>query len=147
MPTPSTAFASITAAVGAALQAAHPGVSVSVNRTRPVSAGSSSALRVYLLNSKRDPSGPLDGTYWLTTILVDCMARAPAGSDPAQAVDGLLTTAWAALIGAPLSIPGVFDIDSVPAIEWEFDSADTQSACATIRLLVRHSTQLSTLTP
>lgn len=143
----STAFVSIATAVAAALQAAHPGVPVYVNRTRPVAESEARALLVHLQVAKRDPSGPMDGTDWLTTILVQCMARTTTGADPAQVMDDLLTSAWAALLGAPLAIAGVTDLDADPTIEWDFDAAQTPVACATIRLLVRHSTQLDTLTP
>lgn len=142
-----TAFVSLLAGVAAAVQAANPGVPVHSNRTRPLSEAEKRAVFLRLGPSRRDTTGPLGATDWQTVIEVECAARSTTGADPALAADALLGPTWAALLGVPLALPDVLDLDSEPDLSWDFDAAETPMASATFRLVVRHRTQANTLTP
>ena len=142
-----TAFATIVAGVAGALQAAHPSLTVHVNRTRPVSASEAQAIVVRLDSSRRDTTGPLGATDWQTVLQVECVARTPTGSDPAAAADALLASTWQALLAAPLQLPGVLDLDADPEIVWDFDAGETPLVAASFRLVVRHRTLANSLTP
>ncbi len=147
MTQPASAFAQLMAALQQVLAAAHQGLAVHVNRVRPVSSSVASVILLRLVSARRDTSGPLGATDWQTTIEVECAARTPSGQDPAQAVDALLASAWAAVLAPSVSLPGVLDLDSEPDIAWEFDAGETPLASATFRLVVRHRTLANSLQP
>lgn len=142
-----TAFALLVVGVVAALRAAHPGVVVHSNRTRPVGVAETRAIFVRLESTRRDTTGPLGCADWETTLSVECAARTDTGADPAAAVDALLASAWAALLGVPLALPDVLDLDAAPEIGWDFDAGETPLVSAAFRLVVRHRTLPNTLTP
>lgn len=142
-----TAFVSLLAGVDAAVQAANPGVPVHRNRTRPLGEAERRGIFLRLGPSRRDGEGPLGAADWQTVIEVECAARSATGADPALAADALLDPTWAALLGVPLALPDVLDLDSEPDLAWDFDAGETPMASATFRLLVRHRTQPNTLTP
>ena len=143
-----TAFIGIQAAIVAALATAPAlaGGRIHTNHLRPISAGHATALVVRLDQSAASPEtlGALD---WITSYVVECYARAATGSDPANAVDGLLSTAWARLNALnPVGL-GVSAITVQPAIDWQYDTTDTPVACALIRVQVQHRTATATLAP
>ena len=144
-----TAFMQVLDGLASVLSAvpAHAGVVVYRNKLRPVSAAESKAITVRLIGSRRQADGPLGATDWETQIDVEVFARSASGADPALAIDGLVGTCWAALLGAPLGLPDVLDVDASPAIEWDFESAETPMAAVVFRLAVRHRTQANSLTP
>lgn len=142
-----TAFVSLLAGVASAVQAANPGVQVHSNRTRPLGAAEQRAIFLRLGATRRFVGGALGATDWQTLVEVECAARAATGTDPALAVDALLEPTWAALLGVPLDLPDVLDIDSETDLSWDFDSAETPMASVTFRLVVRHRTQPNNLTP
>lgn len=142
-----TAFSVLLTGLSAALVAALPGVQVHVNRTRPVAAGESRAVTLRLGNTRRDPQGPLGAADWQTIIEVECAARTPTGQDPAAEADAMLAAAWTALLGAPLGLPDVLDLDAEPEIAPDYDAADSQFVAFTFRLAVRHRTHANSLTP
>jgi hypothetical protein len=146
----STAFKLLVGSIASALEAvpAHAGIPVYRNKQRPASQTVARAIFVRLFGAQRSPDAPLGGTDWETLIEVEVAARAVAGGqDPADAVDDLIESSWAALLAAPLNLPDVTDLDASPDLRWEFDAADTPLASATFRLVVRHRTQANTLTP
>lgn len=141
----STAFAGLVDGIASALQAAHPALVVHRNRVRAIERAEASGLAVRLVSSRREVDAPLGAQDWLTTLEVEAFARGTTGQDPATTVDALLGTAWVAVLGAPLALPGVTDVDSDPALDWDFAAADTPLASATFRLQVRHRTQANSL--
>jgi hypothetical protein len=144
-----SAFLQILAAVEQVLAGAPglAGVPLYRNRVNPLPRDIDSAVTVRLARSARAVDGPLGAQDWETTVEVECAARGETAQDPAIAVDGLLRAAWAALVDAAPALPGASDVDSDPEIVWEFDSADTPAAVAILRLVVRHRTEVNTLTP
>lgn len=143
-----TAFAGIHAAIEAALLAP-PALAdgrVSINRLRPIAAGSHSAAVVRLERSKAmgQTLGALD---WTTSYSVECYTRAAAGADPAAAVDDFLNAAWERLSALVITDLGVMAIALNPEIDWQYDEADTPVICVTIRLDVEHRTALNSLKP
>lgn len=144
-----TALLGIVEGLCAALEAvpAHAGVKVYRNRSRPVAALEREAIFVRLQGTRRITDAPLGVADWETVIQVEVAARGTTGVDPAQTVDALLASAWVALLGAPLGLPDVIDLDAEPSIEWAYDAADTPIASATFSLQVRHATKALDLTP
>jgi hypothetical protein len=141
-----TAFKSVQAALVAALEAAPAlsGVVVHKNRTRALAREEQSAILVRL-DASRDDDGPLGVTDWATSFEVEAVARGATGADPADAVDPLLESLWAALRG--LSVSGALEVAADPQIDWAFESGDTPLASALVRVTVRHRTEGNTLTP
>lgn len=140
-----SAFSDVVASVVAALQAA-PAIAggvVGANRLRPIPAGVGHAVvvRQEKASARETVLGALD---WHTQIAVECYARAPTGSDPAQAIDALLQAVWerVAAIGASSS---VMTVNSWPSIEWLLDDAETPVVCGVIRFTVQHRTPVNTL--
>jgi hypothetical protein len=146
MTTP-TAFALLANGVADVLRTAHPGVPVYVNRTRMISAAEAQAILVRLGSSRRESTGPLGCTDWQTEIEVECLARTPTLQDPMASADPLLASAWAALLGVPLGLPDVTDVDADPEITPVFDAGETPMVSLNFRLLVRHRTHANSLTP
>ena len=142
-----SAFALIVAGIVSAIEAAIPDVPIHANRVRPIGAAETRAISVRLESSRRDPTGTLAASDWQTIIVVECAARTGTGSDPAAAIDSLLASAYAAVLGVPLSLPDVLDLDAEPEIGWDFDAGETPLVSAAFRLSVRHRTQANTLTP
>lgn len=144
-----TAFVAIQTALMGALSAA-PALAdgrIYPNHLRPIGAGVPTALVVRLDQSAASPEtlGALD---WATSYTVECYARAATGTDPALAVDALVSDTWARLCALdPNNLPGVSDINVQPIIDWQYDSADTPVVCAVIRVQVRHRTTTATLAP
>lgn len=138
-----SAFALLVAGIVSAIEAALPDVSVHANRVRPIGAAETRAISVRLESSRRDPTGTLAASDWQTIIVVECAARTGTGSDPAAAIDSLLASAYAAVLGVPLNLPDVLDAE--PEIGWDFDAGETPLVSAAFRLAVRHRTQANTL--
>jgi len=141
----STAFASIQAALQAALSAAPAlaGGRISANRVRPIPAGQATAIVLRLEQSAGDDS-VMGLTAWQTAYTIECYGRASVGSDPSGAVDALLSDTWDRLAGIDLSAQGT-SISLQPQIDWQYDDTDTPQACAVIRLTAQHYTTQATL--
>ncbi len=146
-----TAFSVLTAALLDALLAALPGAPalaggrIYANRLRPLSAGQNTALIVRLDNSTAQEVvlGALD---WNSKFSIECYARGATGSDAADAVDTLLSDAWARLASVDAAALGAIAITVDPAIEWQFDDGETPVTCAIISVGVQHRTPFATLT-
>ena len=143
-----TAFTGIQAAIMAALSAtpALAGGRVHSNHLRPIGAGHASAL-VVRLDQTAGSSETLGALDWATSYVVECYGRAATGADPADAVDGLLSSAWARLSALNPTGLGVSAVTVQPAIDWQYDTADTPVTCALIRVQVQHRTTTGTLAP
>lgn len=139
----------IQSAIIAALVAAPAaaGGNVKANTTRPVAAGSSSAVVVRLVQSTAATPQTLGGPYdWTTAYQVDCLARGSTGaSDPVAAVDALLDLVWARLSTLVTTGLGVMDVRMQPRIDWTIDDAETPLVAATVTLQVNHRTTATTL--
>lgn len=142
-----SAFKGLTdALVAACLQA--PALAegrVWANRLRPLSTqqGSAVVVRLVQTRSTEDVLGLLD---WQTQFAVECYGRGATGTDPAGAVDALLQDVWARLAGLDSGALGVMAVAVNPAVEWQFDEAETPVACAIVHLVVRHRTTANLLT-
>lgn len=143
----STAFATLQAALLAALTAAPAlaGGRISANRLRPIAAGHSTAI-VLRLDQSQGSEEVLGALDWQSVYTVECYARAATGTDPAAAVDALLSDVWARLgalndatLGASISIN--------PKVDWQYDDSDTPVVCAVIQLVAQHRTPRATLQP
>lgn len=142
----STAFASIRAAIKAALSGAPAlaGGRIYPNRLRPIAAGVSTAIvvRQAPANGTEMIIGSVD---WTTYYVIECHARGAPGTDPADAVDGLLADVWSRLSVLPFETLGA-NVALDPSIDWQFDDADTTLACAVLRLTAQHRTTTPQLT-
>jgi hypothetical protein len=141
-----TAFGAIATAIRAHLTAASallPADRVMINRTLPVKA-SGAAIVIRHLRARGDDLTL--GTYtWVSDYAVECYARGPAGTNPADAIDTLLADTWGrlALFRAPAL--GVIDARLEPEIQWQYEEGDGVFAAATVLLSVRHRTLASQL--
>lgn len=142
----STAFKSIANALATALAAAPAlaGGRIWSNRLKPLPAMHSTAVVVRQANSSGAETvlGALD---WVTPFAIECYGRGAAGADPADAVDALLSDVWARLSAIDAGALGAMAITVSPAIEWQFDEAETPMACATVHLVVQHRTSVAAL--
>ncbi len=141
-----TAFTTVQAAMLAALQAA-PALAdgrISTNRLRAIPVNQATAI-VLRLDQTAGAEVVLGHIDWQTTYVVECYARAATGSDPALAVDALLTDAWARLAGMDGGAIGA-DISLQPQIDWQYDDADTPVVCAVIRINAQHRTAANSIT-
>lgn len=135
-----TAFSTIQAALLAALTAAPAlaGGNISTNPTRPMPAAQSTAI-VLRMDRALASEVPIGSLQWDTSYVVECYARANTGSDPVLAVDALLGGVWARLgVLTDEQIGGTLTMQ--PAIDWQFDAADTPMVCAVVRVNVQHYT-------
>lgn len=142
----STAFASIQAAIMAALSAATALADgrIYANRLRPIGAGHASAIVVRLEQSAGTEMviGTVD---WQSSFTVECYGRTASGTDPAGAVDALLADVWQRLSALDFETLGAH-ISLDARIDWQYDDADTPLACAVLRLTAQHRTTTPTLT-
>lgn len=140
-----TAFLSIQSALKAALAAtpALAGGRITPNRVRAIPAAHATAIAIRLDQSSADENviGMLD---WQTVYAVECYARATSGTDPAAAIDTLLSDVWTRLASLTHATLGA-DISLQPQIDWQYDDADTPTVCAVIRLTARHRTTCTNL--
>ena len=109
-------------------------------RAVAVQAEEASAITV---NVARSRASQLDiegqALQWETTIVVTVYARASVGQDGEAAIDPLLVSTWARLLGITLPA-GVFGITLDPAIQWDVDEADTTVVSASLSLRINHIT-------
>jgi hypothetical protein len=144
-----SAHLGIQAAIVAALMAAPAvaGGNVKVNTTRPVSAATTEAVVVRLVQSRANTPQILGGPYdWMTQVQVECLARAASGTaDPMAAVDALLEAVWQRLSTANPAGLGAIDVRMAPAIDWQLDDGETPVVAAVINLTVNHRTTSTTL--
>ena len=98
-----------------------------------------------------EQSGPREAVLgaldWSTRLAVECYARGQVGSDPSEAVDALLQSAWQRLRALDAAQLGAMAIEPESPIEWLFDELDTPLACAVIRVTVLHRTPTASLQP
>jgi hypothetical protein len=141
----STAFTGLMAELVATLAAepALAGGRIGINRLRPIPAGQSTAI-VLRLEQSQGTEFVLGTVQWNTTILVECYARAVAGSDPAAAVDDLLQSTWQRLAAFRADLLGA-DVCIDPKIKWDYDDSDTPVVCAAIQLTASQSTSTNSL--
>jgi hypothetical protein len=141
-----SAFASIQAAIIAALSAATAlaGGRIYANRLRPIADGTATAIVVRL--EQASGTEMVIGTVdWQSSFTVECFARATTGTDPAAAVDTLLSDVWARLSVLSFETLGA-NVALDPRIDWQYDELDTPMVCAVLRLSAQHRTTNSTLT-
>ena len=141
----STAFVGLLDGLAASLTAAPAlaGGRIGINRLRPIPAGQSTAI-VLRLEQSDGTEFVLGSLRWRTTILVECYARAVAGSDPAAAVDALLESTWQRLAAFRDDLLGT-DICIDPRIKWDYDDSDTPVVCAAIQLTATQNTSAGSL--
>ena len=142
----SSAFFDIQTALIAALSSATAlaGGRIYANRLRPITANQASAI-VVRLDQAQGTEMVIGSVDWSTAYAVECYARAASGTDPAAAVDALLTDAWARL--AALDFTALDAVISInPQIDWQYDDAETPVVCAVMRLTAQHRTSLAALT-
>lgn len=146
-----SAHLSIQQAIVAALNAAPAlaGGNVKANTVRPVASAASSAIVVRLMQSRAATPQMISGPYdWATVYQVECLARSSTGtSDPAAAVDTLLSAAWERLATVNLSSLGAMDVRMAPQLDWQYDDGETPTVSAAISLQVMHRTTSSNLSP
>lgn len=142
----SSAFKSLTdALVAACLQTpALAGGRIWANRLRPVSTLQTTAVVVRLVQT-RSAENMLGMLDWQTQFAVECYGRGTTGADPADAVDALLLDVWSRLASVNAASLGAMAVVINPAIEWQFDEAETPMACAIVSLLVQHRTPVAAL--
>ena len=141
-----TAFAAAQAVLLAALTAAPTlaGGHISANPTRPLPAAHSTAI-VLRLDRAVGEEVPLGTLSWRTDYVVEVYARGSTGVDPVAAVDALLHSVWARLGGlTDAQIGGTLTMQ--PAVDWQYDAADTPLVCAVVRVTVMHNTTTASLT-
>jgi hypothetical protein len=120
-------------AVMQALQAA-PAVAGSVGRVllRPVAKSVTGAVVVRPVGSViLESSLPGAPIAWVTTVAIECYARAPAGISPDVAVDPLVQSVYARLM-ADVTLGGAVNLLEPQDINFDFDVDGEQTACATL---------------
>ena len=142
----SSAFTGLQNSLVAALVAAPAlaGGRVYVNRLRPVSANSTTAV-VVRLDKSEGLQMVLGAVDWSSAYSVECYARAPGNGEPAGAIDQLLSDVWARLCALDATALGAIDITIAPRIDWQYDDAETPLVCAVIQLSVQHRTPSNSL--
>lgn len=141
-----TAFSAAQAVLLAALSAAPAlaGGRISTNPTRALPANHSTAI-VLRLDKTAAIETALGALDWDTDYLVEVYARGTTGADPVAAVDSLLYDVWARL-GSLTDAQIGGSLRMKPAIDWQYDGAETPLICAVLRLTVRHRTATANLT-
>lgn len=124
------------------------GVPVYINRTRPAAATEARAIFVRLVASRIERQASVLGAHDWTTLVEITLGQRVSSQDNALAgIDEFFQACWGALLGQPLAIPDVTEIDAEPDIKWEDDPADQTVATVTFRLVVQHRTKPDNLTP
>lgn len=143
-----TAFQHLTTGLAAVLLASPALASgqIKANPTRHWPAATQQAVAVRLGRADRVSSDAC-GDHWQVLIEFECSARAATGTDPAEAVDALLSAVPDRIAAADLSALSVIDRDPQATIQWQFDAADTPAATATLTLAFVVHTALNRLTP
>lgn len=89
------------------------------------------------------PGAPKD---WVTLLGIECCARAEPDAIAEDAVDVLLTAAYARLAGwAPAGL-AVEDALAEPGIDWDTEEGEDQVCRATFLVRITHRTNASALT-
>lgn len=137
-----TAFLALTDALKAALQAAPAlaGVPVVRGRAVPFAAGVDRGIALNIKASRAtqlDING--DSMQWDTTVAIALFQRAAVNSDAEAAIDPLLASVWATVVG--LTPPaGVYGMTLDPSIQWDVEEADQIVVSATMALRISHYT-------
>lgn len=119
---------------------------VKANPTRPWAENVSQAVAVRLGRADR-VSGDSCGDHWQLVMEFECAARGTTGTDPAAAVDALLSAVADRVAAADLSAFAVVERDPQGAIQWAFDATDKPNAAATLSLGFTVHTATDRLTP
>ena len=119
---------------------------IKANPTRAWPAATQQAIAVRLGRADRT-SGDACGDHWQVAIEFECLSRAPTGTDPAEAVDALLSAVADRIAAADLSALSVIERDPQASIQWQFDAADTPAASATLTQSYTVHTALDRLAP
>lgn len=145
-----SAFLALANGIKAALNAqpALAGVPVYINRSRPAGATESRAIFVRVGASRIDRQGAVIGAHdWTTVVNITVGQRVSSQDNALDGIDEFFQHCWGALLGQPLAIPDVTDIDAEPDLKWEDDPADQTVATVTFQLVVQHRTKAFNLTP
>lgn len=141
-----TAFATIVAAMAAALSAA-PAVCPQIHRARarPAAAEWSQMVVIRPIDATLEPLGVLGAPFNVDTrIAVECHARAPAGASADAGVDELLGAVYARLM-ADTTLGGLVGDLRPEALTYDFDAEAEPIACATLTFTAVHRVQANTL--
>lgn len=140
--------AAVTAIV-AALQSATP-VAPQIERTRlrALKAGTTTAVVVRAPSSEATTiavqfNAP---SVWTTLIVVECYARASAGTAPDVAVDTVASAAYARIMADP-TLGGVIASLTPVSLQYDFDADIDQTACAIFTFQARHVAGSQVFTP
>jgi hypothetical protein len=142
-----TAFAQIAADIAAALSAATP-ISNQVYRARkhPVAEQHDDALVVRLIGTQVTEMTLAWGRMLCQTLVaVECYAKGPNTSPPDTTVDALLQAAYARIAG-DATVNADTRTVTLEAIDWDFDQAADQMACATMTWRVEHEVENAAIT-
>lgn len=128
-------------AVTAVMQAlqATPAVAGNIGRVqlRPVAKSVATAVIVRPVGAtvleSALPGAPI---AWVTTVAVECYARATPGNSPDVAVDPVVQAAYARLM-ADATLGGAVSLIEPQDINFDFDVDGEQTACATLTFQLR----------
>lgn len=137
------------AAIVASLQQA-PAVAPVVSRTRlrPLGTGISLAVVVRPVDAEAGETSisPGEPVSWTVRIAVDCYARAEAGTAADEAVDPLLTAAYARLMADP-TLGGAVRTLAPAGLTYEYDAESEQVVCAGFTFFALVASAPSVFTP
>lgn len=127
-------------AVVAALTGAAGMPAVARVRLRPLAAGTSALVVVRPHGSEVTEIAMAAGypVQWSTTVVIECYARAPAGTAPDVAVDATVSAVYAALM-SDTTLGGQVRHIAPQAISYDFDADAEQTVCATFTFSVRQT--------
>lgn len=142
------AFAAIQNAIVAALlvKPAMADGSVMRNRTRPLGAGVSEAVVVYL-ESSRATETVLGASDWTSLFTVECYAKSVPTSSADADVHALLASVYARLCALEFDGLGVMHSAVNPAIAWQYQEDAAATVCASLQFVVLHRTFANSLAP
>lgn len=142
-----SAFQQVAAAMVAAL-AVSPlsATNCQANPQRPWARELQQAVALRLIDA-REIEAVACARRWDVTYEAECSARGASGSDPAAAVDALLSLVFERLAVQVSESTGAAGDPTDWAVAWDFEPADTPLATATVRFVVPVYTQMNSLAP
>lgn len=131
--------AAVTAII-AALQSATP-VAPQIDRTR-LRALKASTTTAVVVRAPQSEATTIAMQFnacmaWTTVIVIECYARAPAGTAPDVAVDAVASAAYARVMADP-TLGGVLASLTPVALHYDFDADADQSVSAIFTFHARH---------
>lgn len=102
-------------------------------------------IRLVSSNGERGFTGASSPVDWVTELAIDVYARVAVDQVPTDVIDPLLQAVYARLSAPPPEGLGVEDLMPDPRIEWDLAEGQTQLACATVQVRVRHRTPAASL--